>query len=107
MNLPQVATSFDAYAASATISGKSQIIKGVAILGGFVSDTYIISARCVFSAYRIVPAIGEHVESKQALTRACVIVGIDESSDLGIVISGLEVIQSGLNDIDIAARVNY
>jgi len=38
----------------------------------------------------------KHIVTKEALTGAGELIGIDESADLGVVISALEVVESGL-----------
>jgi hypothetical protein len=45
----------------------------------------------------IIAAIGKHIIAGEALTGRGVFIGSDESTDIRIVISGLEVVQTGLN----------
>lgn len=47
----------------------------------------------IFTIGRIVPTIGVHVVAQEALAGGDEGVGIDKSAELGIVISGLEVVQ--------------
>ena len=44
-------------------------------------------------SYRIIKTIGKHIVAQQALACGDEGIGIDESADLGIVITGLEVVQ--------------
>ena len=44
---------------------------------------------------RVIPAVCEHVASQDALSSGDVGIGIDESTDLRIVISALEIIEAG------------
>ena len=53
----------------------------------------IICSRDIDSEHRTIPAVGEHVIAQEALAGRGVDVGTDESTDLGIIISGLEVVQ--------------
>ena len=57
---------------------------------------------CIFSTDRVISTIGKHIVSGQSLPCGGVIIRIDESSQFGIVISALEVIESGLVVIDIS-----
>ena len=52
--------------------------------------------------YRIVFAIGKHVIAQDTLAGGGVGVGIEESADLGIVITGLEVVEPGLSVVNVA-----
>ena len=52
--------------------------------------------------YWIVPAIGKHVVAQDALSSRNEYISIDESTHLGIVVSGLEVIELGLRIIHIS-----
>ena len=51
---------------------------------------------------RIITAIGKHVIAQQALAGGGEGVRIDESSEAGIVIAGLEVVQAGFGVPDVA-----
>ena len=50
----------------------------------------------------IVIAIGKHVVAEQALTGRGKSIGIDESTDLGVVISALQIIQFGFSYVSLA-----
>ena len=67
------------------------IIKGIACVA-----LNIIGSGNVSSACRIIPAVGEHVESQEALSGGGIGVRVDESDDSGIVVTGLEIIDPGL-----------
>jgi hypothetical protein len=54
------------------------------------------STRIVNVHHWAVSAIGKHIESQEALSGACVGICVDESTNSGIVISGLEIIEPGL-----------
>ena len=47
-------------------------------------------------------AVGKHVIAQQALTGGGESVGIDESAQLGIVITGLEIVEPGLDILKLA-----
>ena len=63
----------------------------------------IVSSVSIYAADRIIPAIGKHIVAEEALAGGNEDVGIDESADFGIVITGLEVIESSLSVIDLAS----
>ena len=46
--------------------------------------------------YWIVTTIGKHIIAQDALAGGCVGIGIDETAHLGIVITGLEIVERGL-----------
>lgn len=46
---------------------------------------------------RVVIAICKHVIAEDVLTSGCVGVGVDEPGHVGIVISGLEIVERGLS----------
>jgi len=50
----------------------------------------------IFLNNRIISALCKHIVADKTLSRAGKLVGIDESADLGVVISALEVVESGL-----------
>ena len=61
------------------------------------------------STNRIVPTIGEHIVPGQSLPCNWVIIRINESTNFGVVVTGLEVVEAGLVVEDVAAvaqRVN-
>jgi hypothetical protein len=68
-----------------------------------VRGAHIVSAGYVLSNYRIVQAVGEHVIAEQALAGGGVCVGVDESAEAGIVITGLQVIQAGFLIVGVAS----
>ena len=45
--------------------------------------------------YRIISTIGKHVIAEDSLTSAGIGIGIDESAQFGIVITGLEIVELG------------
>ena len=57
----------------------------------------------VDSTDRIVSAVGKHIAASQVLSSGCVFVRIDEAADQGIVIAGLEVIETGFGIVIVAA----
>ena len=59
-----------------------------------ILNTYISSTRCIFSVHRIIPAVGEHIGANNALTGGGIAVGIDESMGYGVVVAGLQVIET-------------
>ena len=61
-------------------------------------------ARGVASADRVIATIGEHVIAEDTLAGRCKCVRIEESADGGGVITGLQVIESGIVVADIAIR---
>jgi hypothetical protein len=52
-------------------------------------NSYRIGTRNIFSAYRIIKTIGEHIMAEDALAGGGVGVGVDEAADCGVVIAGL------------------
>jgi hypothetical protein len=50
----------------------------------------------IIIGYRIITTICKHIVAQESLSCACVGVSIDESSDLGIIIPALEIIESSL-----------
>jgi hypothetical protein len=59
--------------------------------------------RGVASADRVIATIGEHVIAEDTLACRCKCVRIDESTDCGVVITGLQVIESGIIVIVVTA----
>ena len=55
--------------------------------------------------YGIIQAIGKHIIAQQTLSGAGECIGIKESTDFRIVITGLEVIEVGLCSGTLAMRV--
>ena len=53
--------------------------------------------------YRIIIAIGEHIGADKALAGTAVGVGVYESGDSGVIVSGLEVIEAGFGIIMVAS----
>ena len=56
---------------------------------------------------RIIPTIGKHVIAQDALTSRNECISIDESAQLGIVITGLEVVERGLSVLWLSAMRSY
>ena len=52
--------------------------------------------------HRIIQTVGKHVIAQDALAGACIGVGIDESAQFGIIITGLEVVERGLGIVIIS-----
>ena len=46
--------------------------------------------------HRIVPAVGEHIVTQETLTSRNIAVRVDETAGGGVVVAGLEVVESGL-----------
>ena len=55
------------------------------------------------SANRIIAAVGKHVITEDALTCGNEGVGVDETADCGVVITGLQVIEAGIGVVLVAA----
>ena len=53
--------------------------------------------------YWIICAVRKHVVTNQALAGGCKGIGVDESANVGIVVTGLQVVQSGFSDTACAA----
>ena len=51
--------------------------------------------------HRIIPTIGEHIISGEALAGTYVGIGIDESAYLGVIISGLQITEPSLGVVDV------
>jgi hypothetical protein len=58
--------------------------------------------RGVASADRVIATIGEHVIAEHTLAGRCKCVGVDKTADCGVVITGLQVIESSILGADIA-----
>ena len=52
----------------------------------------------------IIPAVCEHIVTKEALAGAGVAVGVEEALDDGVVVSALQVIEARLYDGEVAMR---
>ena len=52
----------------------------------------------------IVVAVGKHVVTQQALTRGGIIVRVDKSAEFGVIIAGLQVIETGFGIGALAGR---
>ena len=57
----------------------------------------------VFEANRVIQAVSKHVIAQNTLAGGCVGVGINKPAYLGIVITGLEVVELGLGVVYVAA----
>ena len=55
---------------------------------------------------RIISTIGKHIVTQEALAGAYKGIGIEESAEFGIVITGLEVIQLGLGVVYLVGSQN-
>lgn len=58
----------------------------------------------IIKADRIIVAIGKHIVAQNALACGGKCVGIDESSQFGIIITALKVVKAGLSIVDITAE---
>ena len=63
------------------------------------------SAR-IKSHNRVIATIGKHIVAQQSLAGGYKSIGVDESTDLGIVITGLEVVELGFSVVNIT-RVRF
>lgn len=59
----------------------------------------------VFEANRVIQAVSKHVIAQNTLAGGCVGVGINKPAYLGIVITGLEVVELGLNIVQLTYKV--
>ena len=55
-------------------------------------------------ANRVIIAVGEHIITQQALSGRSKCIGVEESADVCIVISALQIIKPGLSVVDVAGR---
>ena len=55
---------------------------------------------CIRESDRVIQAISKHVIAEETLTNRCKCVGIEESTDVGVVITGLQVIEAGILGAD-------
>ena len=60
----------------------------------------------VGKSYRTILTIGKHIVAQQSLPRGYQCIGIDESAQFGIVITGLEIVERGLSVVYIATTPN-
>ena len=51
----------------------------------------------------VVQTVGKHIAAEQALAGGDEGIGIDESAQLGIIITALEIVESGLSSLTLAA----
>ena len=65
----------------------------------------IILSRFIHIADWVVAAVRKHVIAKDTLAGRCECVGIDESTDSGVVIPGLQVVQASVLGADMAIGV--
>ena len=70
----------------------------IAIAAVVKKNLQIYCASDILSGYRIIPAIRKHVIAENTLAGGDEGIGVEEATDLGIVISALEVIESQLLD---------
>ena len=57
--------------------------------------------------HRVVQTVGKHIIAKNTLSGAGVGIGIDESAQFGIVITGLEVVERGLSVLGLTTILDY
>ena len=55
--------------------------------------------------YRIIPTVGKHIVAQDALSGGSKGSRIDKSTSFGVIISALEVVQTGLLEITIAVKL--
>jgi len=55
--------------------------------------------------YRIVIAVDKHIVAQDALTGGCVIVRTNKSTNCGIIVAGLEVIEASFSIVGLATGV--
>ena len=60
------------------------------------------SSAWITAICRIIPAVGKHIVAQEALAGGGKDVGVDESAEAGIVIAGLEVVQTSFGVPDVA-----
>ena len=65
-----------------------------------------VSAR-IRAVNGIIQAIGKHVITQDILTGTCIGIGIDESAQFGIVVTGLEVVERGLGVLVLSTMPYY
>ena len=66
-------------------------------------ETYMgSSAGSINKNHRIIQAIGKHIIAQNTLASAGVGIGIDESAQFGIVITGLEIVERGFSVLGLA-----
>lgn len=71
------------------------MLQNIGILAGWVG---IIN--------RIIVAIGKHIVAEETLPGRCEGIGINESADLGVVITALKIVEPGLSIVPLATRPN-
>ena len=64
---------------------------------------YCGETRMINEIDRIIPAVGEHIMPEDALAGAYERVGIDKSAQFGVIIAGLQVIETGFGIVQLAA----
>jgi hypothetical protein len=69
------------------------------------SPKFPLISAWVTTVYWIVAAVGEHVIAEDALAGGDEDVGVDKSADCGIVITGLQIIESGISSGIVAIGV--
>ena len=57
----------------------------------------------VDAVYRVIVAVSEHIESGKAISCAGIAVRIDESANLGVIITALEIVEAGFGVVVIAS----
>ena len=55
----------------------------------------------------IIPTVGKHIIAQDALTSRDKCIGIDESTQFGIVITGLEIVERGFSILGLTAIPDY
>jgi hypothetical protein len=68
----------------------------------FINYSLRYKAGFIKKVYRIIAAIGKHVIAEDTLSGRCKCIGVEEAADLGVVITGLQVIEPGILGADIA-----
>ena len=60
------------------------------------------SSAWIAAHYRVIVAVSKHVIAKQTLSVTCVSIRIQESTQIGIVVTGLEIIELGISIVALA-----
>jgi hypothetical protein len=87
------------------VSTTTCIVEGIIVLRSrsFRISIYANETLQINMPYWVIEAICKHIVAQEALTGSDQCVRIDESADFRVVISGLQIIESGLCGVDLAA----
>ena len=67
----------------------------IATHGVGIRDTAGNMAFCIDIANGVIQTIRKHIVAEDALACACEVIGIDEAAEFGVVIAGLQIIETG------------